>query len=141
MRISASGNVGIGNTNPQEILHVSGNIRADGVVFWGNGLVRTETRINAGLSGANGACSGFFESDDLTTTNYPNSVGTTVVAGGNWWHLLDVRHSNNANNYAMQFAGCFYDQKLYRRKTNNNEATPWNRVATSADAMHSYLGI
>ncbi|MBT0551021.1 hypothetical protein [Riemerella anatipestifer] len=57
----------------------------------------TSTRDDAGLMG-NQAASGFFETVD--PKNYP--VGADL-----WWHLLDVRHSNPNNNYAMQFSGSF----------------------------------
>lgn len=116
----ASGNIGIGNTGPAEKLDVTGNIKASGIVYWGNGLVRTETRDNAGLRGDAGARSGFFETS--TPTNYYSGASS-------WQHLIDVRHSNNSNNYAMQFAGSFFDQKLYFRKTNDNAATAWSEVA------------
>lgn len=85
---------------------------------------QTGTRDNAGLQGDAGAVSGFFET--VNPLNYP--------AGANsWWHLLDVRHSNNANNYAMQFAGSFWDQELYFRKTNNNAGQPWQKVVMESN--------
>ncbi|HLP22073.1 MAG TPA: tail fiber domain-containing protein, partial [Chitinophagales bacterium] len=124
MRILSNGNMGIGTAAPADKLHVSTNIRADGTVYWGNGLVRTETRDNAGLRGDAGARSGFFETS--TPTNYP--AGAT-----SWWHMIDVRHSNNANNYAMQIAGSFYDQNLWFRKTNDNAAQAWTRLLTTND--------
>lgn len=77
---------------------------------------RTETKDDAGLQGSK---SGFFETEH--PVNYP--------AGANqWWHLLDVRHTNPADNYAMQFAGSFYDQNLFFRKTANNVSQSWSRV-------------
>jgi hypothetical protein len=96
-------------------------MRADGIVYWGNGLVRTETRDNAGLRGDAGARSGFFETS--TPTNY-------YAGASGWQHMIDVRHSNNSNNYAMQLAGSFYDQRLWFRKTNDNAATAWSEVVT-----------
>ncbi|WPC09980.1 hypothetical protein LEQ05_08045 [Riemerella anatipestifer] len=78
----------------------------------------TSTRDDAGLMG-NQAASGFFETVD--PKNYP--VGADL-----WWHLLDVRHSNPNNNYAMQFSGSFFDQNLWFRKTNNNPSQPWRKV-------------
>jgi len=80
---------------------------------------QTATRDNAGLQGNAGAVSGFFET--YNPVNYP--TGAT-----DWWHLLDVRHSNTVNNYAMQFSGSFFDQDLYFRKTNNDPAQPWSKV-------------
>ncbi|WP_052266450.1 hypothetical protein [Pedobacter kyungheensis] len=85
---------------------------------------QTATRDNAGLQGDAGAVSGFFET--VNPVNYP--AGATT-----WWHLLDVRHSNTANNFAMQFAGSFFDQELYFRKTNNNAGQPWKKVVMESD--------
>lgn len=82
----------------------------------------SQTRDNAGASGAEGAVSGFFET--YNPVNYP-------AGAAGWWHLLDIRHTNPANNYAMQFAGSFYDQNLYFRKTDNSADRPWLRVITS----------
>jgi hypothetical protein len=118
------GNVGIGTTGPAEKIHSTGNIRADGIVFWGNSLTRTETRDNAGLQGNAGARSGFYETS--APTNYP-------AGASSWWHLLDVRHNNPANNYAMQIAGSFYDQNLWFRKTNGNGSQAWTRLLSTSD--------
>jgi hypothetical protein len=72
--------VGIGTTGPGEQLHVTGNIRADGIVYWGNSLVRTETRDNAGLQGNAGARSGFFE------TSAPSPAANWYPGANNWQH-------------------------------------------------------
>jgi len=80
---------------------------------------QAQTRNDAGLQGNAGAVSGFFESG--SPVNYP-------AGASGWWHLLDVRHSNTENNFAMQFAGSFFNQELYFRKTNNNPAQPWSKV-------------
>jgi hypothetical protein len=125
----SGGNTGIGTTGPGEKLHVTNNIRADGIVYWGSGLVRTETRDNAGLQGNAGARSGFFE------TAAPSPSDNWPVGASSWWHLLDVRHSNNSNNYAMQFAGSFFDQDLYFRKTNGSANTPWSKVLTTGSSI------
>jgi len=108
-------------------------IEMTGNLWFGNGNSRTQTRGNAGLRGDAGAQSGFYEFNQTTGNsqdyNYP-----TGYAGNTWWHLLDIRHSNSANNYAMQFSGNFFDQNLFFRKTNDNAAQPWTRVLTSNDA-------
>jgi hypothetical protein len=80
---------------------------------------QTFTRNNAGLQGNAGATSGFFET--AAPVNYP-------AGASGWWHLLDVRHTNNDNNFGMQFSGSFFDQQLYFRKTANNPAQSWSRV-------------
>ena len=120
IRILNTGNVGIGTTTPGYRLDLN-----TGTFAFGNGNVRTETRSNAGLQGNAGAQSGFFETS--TPTNYPTGASS-------WWHLIDVRHSNNANNYALQLSGSFFDQKLYFRKTNNNPAQPWTELLSSANS-------
>lgn len=68
--------------------------------------------------------SGFFETYEPDAT-YPS--GAT-----GWWHLLNVRHSNPANNYAMQFAGYFHDQRFFARKTNGSDFTAWREIITTA---------
>ncbi len=86
---------------------------------WGESGSRTDNRDDAGLQGNAGAISGFYQT--YNPVNFPGGAS-------NWWHLLDVRHSNPGNNYAMQFAGAFYDQDLYFRKTSNNPAQAWSKV-------------
>jgi len=116
---NTSGNVGMGTATPAYRLDL-----ASGTFGFGNANQRTESRDNAGLRGDAGAQSGFFET--ASPSNYP-------AGASSWWHLIDCRHSNTTNNYAMQFAGSFYDQKLYFRKTNNNAAQAWSQIYTSSD--------
>lgn len=119
MFMTNAGNVGIATTTPGYRLDLN-----TGTFAFGNGNVRTETRNNAGLQGNAGAQSGFFET--VSPTNYPTGASS-------WWHLIDVRHSNNTNNYALQLSGSFFDQKLYFRKTNGNPAQPWTELLSSAN--------
>jgi hypothetical protein len=79
----------------------------------------TQSRADAGLQGNAGARSGFYE------TTAPAPAANWPVGTSSWQHLLDVRHSNNGNNYAMQFAGSFFDQWFFGRKTNGNAAAAW----------------
>jgi hypothetical protein len=116
MRIIPTGNVGIGTSAPVYRLDLG-----NGTFGFGNANQRTETRDNAGLQGNAGAQSGFFET--AAPVNYP-------AGASSWWHLIDVRHSNTGNNYAMQFAGSFFDQNLYFRKTNNNASQAWAEILT-----------
>ena len=117
MRVMSTGNVGIGTAAPAYRLDLG-----TGTFGFGNSNQRTETRNNAGLQGNAGAQSGFFETS--APVNYP-------AGASSWWHLIDVRHSNTANNYALQIAGSFFDQELWFRKTNNNAAAAWTRILTS----------
>lgn len=119
MRITSSGNVGIGTSTPGYRLDL-----ANGTFAFGNSNVRTESRDNAGLQGNAGAQSGFYET--ASPTNYP--AGAT-----SWWHMIEARHSNNTNNYALQISGSFFDQKLFFRKTNNSATQSWTEIQTSAN--------
>jgi hypothetical protein len=117
---------------------VEGSVQVDdslkaSVVSWGESDNRTERRNDAGAMGAD-VRSGFYQTD--TPTNFPPGAG-------GWWHLLDVRHSNPGNNYAMQFSGGFFDQDLWFRKTNNNGAAPWQRavLADAAGNVPARVGI
>ena len=95
-----------------------------GRLWYGNGYSRTETRDDAGLQGNVGAQSGFFE------TSNPSPASDWPTGASSWWHLIDCRHSNTANNYALQIAGSFFDQDLYYRKTNGSATTGWKRIVT-----------
>ncbi|MBC9933786.1 hypothetical protein [Chitinophaga qingshengii] len=99
--------------------------------IWGVLGSRTETRNDAGLQGRDGAMSGFFQT--LYPVNYPEGAQS-------WWHLLDVRHAEPSNNFAMQFAGSFFDQNLYFRKTINNPATPWSKVVMEQNGQITFKG-
>lgn len=111
----------------------TGSMKVGGILTWGLSDTRTEGRNDAGAEGV-GVRSGFYQAD--TPVNFP--AGAT-----SWWHLLDVRHSNPANNYAMQFAGSFSDQALWFRKTNNDGATAWQRalLADAAGRLPSPLAV
>jgi hypothetical protein len=80
---------------------------------------RTLTRDDAGLQGNAGARSGFFQSE--VPVNYYSGATS-------WQHLIESRHTNDSNNYAMQIAGSFFDQEFYVRKTNNSATTAWSRL-------------
>ncbi|HLP64879.1 hypothetical protein [Flavobacterium sp.] len=121
MRVTSAGNIGMGMTNPAYGLELGSTFG------FGNGTSgayrsRTETRDNAGAFGT--SQSGFFEA--ANPVNFP--AGAT-----SWWHLIDTRHSNNANNYALQIAGSFFDQELWFRKTNNSATQSWTRLITTGN--------
>ncbi len=114
-----AGNVGIGNTAPGYKLDVTGDMRASGKVLWGDGSTRTDTKDDAGALASK---SGFFQTS--APVNY-------YAGASSWQHMIEARHSNDANNYAMQIAGSFFDQNVYVRKTNNSATTAWRQVVTS----------
>ncbi len=123
--LGSNGNVGIGVTNPAYGLELNSTFG------YGNGTAgtyrsRTETRDNAGQIASQ---SGFFETS--APVNYP-------AGAASWWHLIDTRHSNNANNYALQIAGSFFDQELWFRKTNGNGAAAWSRLLTSTSGWSTF---
>jgi hypothetical protein len=94
-----------------------------GSVDWANITgQRTLLRDNAGLQGNAGARSGFFETS--TPTNYYSGASS-------WQHLIEARHTNDTNNFAMQIAGSFFDQEFYVRKTNNSATTGWSKLLTT----------
>ncbi|MFH2094383.1 MAG: hypothetical protein ABIJ16_01685, partial [Bacteroidota bacterium] len=117
--------VGIGTTSPGYQLELTGSFGFGNVS--GVYRSRTETRNDAGLQGNAGAQSGFFE------TSAPAPAADWPVGAASWWHLIDCRHSNSTNNYALQIAGSFFDQNLYFRKTNSNPAQAWSQIYTSAN--------
>lgn len=114
-----TGRIGINNASPEVALDVNGSIRATGPVSWGVQDSRTEPVSDAGAAGWR---SGFFEAIDGggNSNFYPGA--------DSWQHLLQSRHSNGANNYALQIGGSFFDQDLWFRKTNNNAATTWSQL-------------
>jgi hypothetical protein len=93
---------------------------------------QTFIRNDAGLQGNAGAQSGFFET--VSPVNYP-------AGASSWWHLLDIRHTNTANNYAMQIAGSFFDQDIYFRKTNGAANTAWNKILSANPQGNAGIGI
>jgi len=91
-------------------------------------VLSTQTRNDAG---APTTASGFYEAN--VPVNYP-------AGASDWWHLLDVRHSNANNNFGMQFAGSFFNQDLYFRKTNNNASQPWMRAVLEDPSGNVKIG-
>jgi hypothetical protein len=112
-------------------LRATGAVRFDSTLSYGDSSSRTEWRDDAGLQGNAGAQSGFFQTEK--PVNYPSGATS-------WWHLLDVRHTNSTNNYALQIAGSLFDQDLYFRKTNNSASTAWNKFIYANSAGNVGIG-
>jgi len=122
IRIAPNGNVSVGMPGT----NAGYNLELGGSFGYGNGTAgtyrsRTETRNDAGQIASQ---SGFFE------TSAPAPASSWYPGANSWQHLLDIRHSNNSNNFAMQLAGSFYDQRLYFRKTNGNASQAWSEIVT-----------
>ncbi|WP_428295675.1 hypothetical protein [Hyphomicrobium sp.] len=120
--------LGIGTTAPGYKLDVSGDVRATGTLLWGNAASRTQTKDDAGAIASK---SGFFET--AAPTNY-------YTGASSWQHMIEARHSNDANNYALQIAGSFFDQDLYFRKTNGSGITAWNKLVYANSAGNVGIG-
>ncbi|SHL81254.1 hypothetical protein SAMN05444266_10574 [Chitinophaga jiangningensis] len=99
---------------------------AQTTITWGLEDTRTEFKDDASEKGS---MSGFFQSH--TPVNYP--VNNTVTPFGDWWHLLDVRHTNKNYNLAMQFASKFADQKLYFRNIGDVASQSWSKILMSTN--------
>ena len=51
-----------------------------------------------------------------------------------WMHLINAQHSNPNNNFALQIAGGFYNNKdFYIRQTKDSDATAWNKILHSGN--------
>lgn len=120
---------GLGTTNGGQKVALSwdatGNVTITGVPLWGESLVRTEYRDDAGLPTVSGARSGFYQ------TAHPVNFPTTAANVNDWWHLIDCHHTNINNNFAMQICGFFRDQSLWYRKMNGSTTAAWTLVATA----------
>ena len=121
--LNSNGNVGIGIPTPGYTLDLN-----SGTFGFGASNSRTEYKDDAGLQGNAGSQSGFFQTS--VAQNYPADWPT---GASGWWHLIDSRHSNPSNNYALQIAGSFFDQELWFRKTNGNPTTAWTKIITTAN--------
>jgi hypothetical protein len=92
--------------------------------------VDTQTRDNAWLRWDAWATNWFFQT--ASPINYP-------AWASSWWHLIDTRHSNTANNFALQIAWSFFDQNLYFRKTNDSPTTWWSKVVAENSSWNVWI--
>ncbi len=94
-------------------------------VAYGNSGTRTEWKHDTGQMGGR---SGFFE------TSAPAPAANWYPGASEWQHVIEARHSNTGNNFALQIAGSFFDQNLWFRKTSNNPSQPWSKIVTQSPA-------
>lgn len=89
MRITSSGNVGIGTTSPSYKLDVNGNARLNGVTFVASGATRSisshssagQLQLNGGTSSSNGAFINI-AGDGYSSGDFVNiQAGTTYMSG------------------------------------------------------------
>ena len=93
MRITSAGNVGIGNTSPNEKLQITGNIRLDGSVFFSNSSVFNKILLNGTdmeiWSGA------LFPSIDIASNGLLKFGAYALSGAGTPTKLLGVDSSGN----------------------------------------------
>lgn len=65
--------------------------------------------------------SGFFDHSTATVEE-----GYPITAPSGWMHLINCQHSNTANNYALQIAAPFHEQRFFARSTNGSGTTAWS---------------
>ncbi len=108
-----SGNVGIGTVDPQEALHVSGNILGNRLML--NDPVRITDWNSIWRSG-------FYEG--LAATNAPESNG--------WFWGLNMNHGANHGNYRyggqIAIKNASISPSMYFRGTNSQGAGTWSKV-------------
>jgi len=116
---TGSGSIAAGNVTQGQFgagnYSFPGNVDVSGSLTWGNSNTRTEWKHDAGAMASR---SGFFETDN--PVNYP-------AGASGWWHLIESRHSNNSNNFALQIAGSFMNQDLYTRKIHDIGGRAWSK--------------
>ena len=70
-------------------------------------------------------------------SGFYQSSGATNAPGGNWYNMINVRHSNTGNDHGFQMAMSYYDEYAYTRTyqggtgANNGTYTPWARHLTN----------
>lgn len=84
--------------------------------------------------------------------NFNNSVpsgfyqqynGANAPTSGTWYNMLNVRHSNTANDHGFQIAASYYDERVYTRTyqggtgANNGTFTPWAEIQTNRSTSNS----
>ena len=157
LRVLSGGNVGIGLTTPGQKLDVSGSIRASSqlisTVATGTAPLTVSsttlvTNLNADfVDGIDSSRIVFGDNSNKTT--YVSNINTALSSGfydiasgtgsptaGTWHHVINCRHNNEGNHFAMQIAGNFFSASvgdLFHRVIDNGTPTSWYRMWTAAN--------
>ncbi|MFQ6601779.1 hypothetical protein [Flavobacterium sp. C3NV] len=60
-----------------------------------------------------------------------NSLGINPDESYSWQHLFVMRHSNQSNNFQLQFSSSFSaNDRIFFRKISNSYSPAWNEIAT-----------
>lgn len=88
------------------------------------------TNQRANFGSAEGNKSGFYESNGNDSINVPY--------GSTWNHLIECRHSNPSNNYALQIGAAFFFQRLFFRCLNNNGNQSWQEIYHTGNSVEAW---
>lgn len=133
LRISASGNVGVGTSTPSERLHVSGNLRLDNAFMPNN---------SAGLNGSLLLSLGPFSPPTWLAPGTANQIltiggaGIPVWSNANFWNLT----GNSGTNPSINFVGTTDNQPIVFR-ANNIEVFRMNVPGTSPGSWSIQRGV
>lgn len=76
-------------------------------------------------------------------SGFYQSSGATNAPGGSWYNMINVRHSNTANDHGFQIAASYYDEKIWTRTyqggtgANNGTFTPWAELLSSRSVSNT----
>ena len=124
ININAPTYIGASGSPSQNLYAANLYVGSDPVWHQGSTGLEDANRIS-NLSNANNSVpSGFYQYS--SGTNYPTT--------GTWYNLLNVRHSNTANDHGFQIAASYYNEDIWTRTyqggtgANNGNYTTWRRL-------------
>ena len=71
--------------------------------------------------------------NNAIASGFYDGANITGAPSADYHHVINSRHSNPGNNYAMQIAGNFFSESLNYRQITNNVATPWRAIIHSGN--------